>query len=165
MVLLLKLYTILAIKLKTDANGFGDCGPNNGCAGSADAQWGPYKYAAGAETKFDLNGYSTSLQVGSSTDLGVLAVKGGANFHGGIRRQGFHHIDATPALVGAGASVEIGGVGIGAGIGVGWGVNAGLDKEKENLGLSVVTPAGTFGAHFGCETKLCFYFCLNFTFC
>ena len=165
MVLLVKLYTILAITLKPDANAVGDCGPSNGCEGVVNVQLGPIKYGAGGKTTFDLNGYSTSLNAGAAVDWGFVSVRGGANYHGGIRRQGFHHFDATPVMAGAGGSVEIGGIGIGAGIGVGFGVNSGFDLEKGNFGGTVITPVGTFGAHIGCETKVCFYLCLNLTFC
>ena len=42
----------------------------------------------------------------------------------------------------------------------------GYNRRDRNFGFSITIPGeGTFGAHFGCLTKLCWGNCLNFKFC
>ena len=57
------------------------------------------------------------------------------------------------------------GVSVGAGIGVGLGLDAGLDREDKNVGLTALTPVGSFGAKVGCKTKVCLFACVGLTFC
>ena len=57
------------------------------------------------------------------------------------------------------------GVDLGVGYGVGLGLDAGLDKEDKNVGLTALTPVGSFGAKVGCKTKICIFGCVNLTVC
>ena len=94
---------------------------------------------------------------GSSLDLGV-----GAETNVKISSD---HIDIGVG-VGAGYATNVnGGPSIGVGITYGLGVSGGLNEEEGNVGGSVLTPVGTFGAHVGCNNKICIFGCFTIDFC
>ena len=57
------------------------------------------------------------------------------------------------------------GVSVGVGYGLGAGVEGGLNKEDKNVGGTLHTPIGSFGAQVGCKNKICLFGCFSFTFC
>jgi len=95
---------------------------------------------------------------GSSLDLGV-----GAETNVKISSD---HIDVGVG-VGAGyvARAVAGGPSFGLGITSGVGVSGGFNEEEVNIGGSVLTPVGTFGAHVGCNNKICIFGCFTIDFC
>ena len=44
-------------------------------------------------------------------------------------------------------------------------MEGGLNKEDKNVGGTLHTPIGSFGAQVGCKNKICVFGCLSFTFC
>merc|ERR1712183_441262 len=44
---------------------------------------------------------------------------------------------------------------------LGGGISGGYDPRKKNVGGSLSTPMGSFGGHFGCETKICLLACVT----
>ena len=120
---------------------------------------------ARAERKDGHFGYHAHYKAGSGVDLGKgvsLDIGVGAEERDKISSD---HIDINVG-VGAGFGANAYGVPvIGVGITSGLGVRAGINREEVNLGGSLLTPVGTFGAHVGCTFKICFIGCLTIGFC
>jgi len=57
------------------------------------------------------------------------------------------------------------GVDVGAGIGFGLGADVGYNSHEKSVALVATTPAGQYGAKFGCETQVCIVGCVSVSFC
>eukprot|EP00092_Neocalanus_flemingeri_P105961 GFUD01135891.1.p1 GENE.GFUD01135891.1~~GFUD01135891.1.p1 ORF type:complete len:758 (-),score=144.05 GFUD01135891.1:151-2424(-) len=110
---------------------------------------GEYNAQANAGTGLTLGGV-VNLDVGSKAESKYIVDQGSIDI--GTR-------------VGVNANSDIAGVGLGVSQDSGVGVSGGLNYKDDNLGASVLTPVGSYGAHVGCKTKICFFGCIQITVC
>jgi len=108
----------------------------------------------------------TSGVAGLETGSVLGKAKISVGYQGGVHELDHEKIDAS---IGAGVNVAsetiIPGVNLGIGYGIGAGIKGGLNSDKKYVGVTALTPVGSFGASVGCKTELCVFACLNVEFC